>query len=315
MSRPTKEGLEYFPLVTKYEDKVELIVAEFGAAGLGILTSIWQKIYANGYYAPWDSDVLMLFARQVNEELTRVNTVINRCFDRDILNKNLYEKYGILTSRGIQKQYLKICKECRRKNIVMIQEYCLLNNNPELTSIITVFTRINAEETPLNDSDNRQSKVKKSKEKVKESKVQKDTPPLCEKYAENEKVDTQGSNASSTKHTQESNASSKTHTVKVQCAEFVSMTNAEHNRLVSTYGAADTARMVEKLDNYKGGTGKRYKSDYRAILSWVADEVLKNKREAQPGKQKSSLGLLQELYDEEVAASGAVRDNQTVCDI
>ena len=29
--------------------------------------------------------------------------------------------------------------------------------------------------------------------------------------------------------------------------------------------------MIEILDNYKGAKGKRYKSDYRAILTWVVD--------------------------------------------
>ena len=64
---------------------------------------------------------------------------------------------------------------------------------------------------------------------------------------------------------------------KVQWAEFVSMTNAEHDKLVSTYGAADTARMIEILDNYKGQNGKKYKSDYRAILNWVVDRLKEEK--------------------------------------
>lgn len=55
------------------------------------------------------------------------------------------------------------------------------------------------------------------------------------------------------------------------------MTNAEHDKLISTYGAADTARMVEILDNYKGSTGKKYASDYRTILNWVVDRVQEEK--------------------------------------
>ena len=30
-----------------------------------------------------------------------------------------------------------------------------------------------------------------------------------------------------------------------------------------------TKRMIEILDNYKGSSGKKYSSDYRAILNWV----------------------------------------------
>lgn len=62
---------------------------------------------------------------------------------------------------------------------------------------------------------------------------------------------------------------------KIRYAEFVYMTEAEHMKLVEVHGVEKTARMIEKLDNYKGSKGKTYKNDYRAILSWVVDEVNK----------------------------------------
>lgn len=65
---------------------------------------------------------------------------------------------------------------------------------------------------------------------------------------------------------------------KVQWAEFVSMTNAEHQKLLDTHGPADTERLIEILDNYKGATGKTYKSDYRAILSWVVTRLQEEKK-------------------------------------
>ena len=60
---------------------------------------------------------------------------------------------------------------------------------------------------------------------------------------------------------------------KIHFAEFVSMTNAEYDKLVSTYGKDFADQCINSLDNYKGSTGKKYKSDYRAILSWVIDKV------------------------------------------
>lgn len=56
---------------------------------------------------------------------------------------------------------------------------------------------------------------------------------------------------------------------KSQYAEFVSMTNDEYTSLVAKLGEQVAKRCVEILDNYKGATGKTYKSDYRAILNWV----------------------------------------------
>lgn len=60
---------------------------------------------------------------------------------------------------------------------------------------------------------------------------------------------------------------------KIQYAEFVKLSEDEFQRLVTKYGDEKTARMIEVLDNYKGSSGKKYKSDYRAILNWVASKV------------------------------------------
>lgn len=60
---------------------------------------------------------------------------------------------------------------------------------------------------------------------------------------------------------------------KVQWADNVTMTNAEHDKLLATHGPANTVRLIEILDNYKGSSGKRYKDDYRAILSWCVDRL------------------------------------------
>lgn len=70
---------------------------------------------------------------------------------------------------------------------------------------------------------------------------------------------------------------------KIHFAEFVSMTNAEYEKLVSTHGKEFADQCITVLDNYKGSNGKTYKSDYRAILNWVVDKVkeqqAKNKKE------------------------------------
>lgn len=56
---------------------------------------------------------------------------------------------------------------------------------------------------------------------------------------------------------------------KVQFAEFVSMTNDEYTSLVAKVGEQGAKRCIEILDNYKGSSGKKYSSDYRAILNWT----------------------------------------------
>ena len=60
---------------------------------------------------------------------------------------------------------------------------------------------------------------------------------------------------------------------KVEYADFVRMTKEEYERLVEKYGELFTKACIEKLNDYKGSSGKRYKSDYLAIKNWVIERV------------------------------------------
>lgn len=63
--------------------------------------------------------------------------------------------------------------------------------------------------------------------------------------------------------------------VKVKYGDFVRMTEDEYSKLVNAYGEDGAKELVTILDNYKASSGKRYKDDYRAILSWCVKEYLK----------------------------------------
>jgi hypothetical protein len=75
-------------------------------------------------------------------------------------------------------------------------------------------------------------------------------------------------------------------------AEFVSLTNAEYNALVTKLTEEGTKRCIEILDNYKGSSGRKYKSDYRTILNWVVQRYEEEKKRTKP--LKSSNPFLQE---------------------
>jgi hypothetical protein len=157
MGRPIKTGLDYFPLDVNIDDNLELIEAEHGLQGFAIVIKLWQKIYSNGYYIEWNSDTALLFSKKINSELTLINSVINSCFNRNILNKTLYEKYNILTSSGIQKRFLMASTQSKRKSICFYSEYTLVNS--EFTGLITEFIELTQEKSA-------QSKVKESKEEL-----------------------------------------------------------------------------------------------------------------------------------------------------
>lgn len=58
---------------------------------------------------------------------------------------------------------------------------------------------------------------------------------------------------------------------KYKYADNVTLTRDEYAKLCEQYSEQGANRMIEILNNYKGSKGKKYKSDYLAILNWVVD--------------------------------------------
>jgi len=74
--------------------------------------------------------------------------------------------------------------------------------------------------------------------------------------------------------------------------EFVRLSEKEYRSLEERAGKAGARRCIEILDDYKGSSGKRYQSDYRAILSWV---LARYEREPKKRESSYSVGELEEL--------------------
>jgi hypothetical protein len=65
---------------------------------------------------------------------------------------------------------------------------------------------------------------------------------------------------------------------KKKYASSVHLFTSEYEELIAKYGPDKVNEMIELLNNYKEAHGKKYKSDYHAILQWVANEVTGNKK-------------------------------------
>jgi hypothetical protein len=65
---------------------------------------------------------------------------------------------------------------------------------------------------------------------------------------------------------------------KKQYRDFVHLTEEEHQKLVGSHGEPVTNEILDFLNNYKASNGKRYKSDYHAILNWVIDAIISKKQ-------------------------------------
>ena len=163
MARPLKEGIDYFSLDCYMDDKVKMIQAEFGLKGFAIIVKLWQIIYReHGYYCEWNRERELLFASEAGTDCgpNLIHEVVQACIRRDIFSKELFEKYQILTSRGVQKRYLTVT--AKRKKTEVKKEYSLVE---------VADNRINYGINSVNDGRNQVNEVDNTQSKVKESKV------------------------------------------------------------------------------------------------------------------------------------------------
>ncbi|MEG1782266.1 MAG: DUF4373 domain-containing protein [Oscillospiraceae bacterium] len=162
-----RSGLDYFALDVVGDTKIQLIEAEFGLMGFGVVVKLFQMIYGGGgYFAPWDEEVSLLFARKSGLEPKEISRVFSAVIKREIFSKSMYEKYGILTSRGVQKRYFEAVK--RRKEVEVIREYLLVPIQDLSKNVHIIGENVDIEGE--NSYISKQSKVKESKGK--ESKAQ-----------------------------------------------------------------------------------------------------------------------------------------------
>ena len=165
MARPMKDGVDYFPLDVTTDKKFRLIEAKYGVVGFGIIIKLYQAIYAdNGYYIEWDEDTALIIAAENSSSkyplsAEAVKEIVDEAVKRDIFDKDMLDKYGILTSRGIQKRYLEATK--RRSQVEIKKDYLLLSE-PEISVNVNI-NGVNVNNNSENVCNNTQSKVKESK--------------------------------------------------------------------------------------------------------------------------------------------------------
>lgn len=60
---------------------------------------------------------------------------------------------------------------------------------------------------------------------------------------------------------------------KLEYAEDVFLSEIEYSKLCDEYGEDLTKKAITILSNYKGANGKKYKSDYKAMLGWPIEKA------------------------------------------
>lgn len=168
--RPTKQGIDYFPMDVGFftDVKIRKISRACGSQSTSILICLLCNIYKDeGYYILWDEDLPFVIADTVGVSEGAVKEVLIKSLQVGFFDQELYVKYKILTSSGIQKRFLLATYQ--RKETTIIPEYLINCANNSINCTIN----------SINHSDNEQSKskVKVNRKKRKEKENNKETSP------------------------------------------------------------------------------------------------------------------------------------------
>ncbi len=155
MSRPTRKGLDYFPLDTTIlnDIKVRRMKRQFGADAFLLYISLLCDIYSNGYYIEATDDYLFDQGEKLGIPENKVLQIVLACVKMGLFSNEIFMEHRILTSKSIQERFSLATKKRVGNQIV---EYSLdFVSAPE--------TPVSVSETPSKQGLSTQSKVKESK--------------------------------------------------------------------------------------------------------------------------------------------------------
>ncbi len=150
MARPTKSGLDYFPLdVDIFEDeKIEAIAGEFGIKGELAVIKLLCAVYKKGYFVVWNDLTRATLLKRlpgVSKEL--LEQIVIRLVTWGFFDEDLFNSAKVLTSENIQANFFEATK--RRKS-------------PKPTAYL-INANKNSQAEGVNADNNPQSKVNKTK--------------------------------------------------------------------------------------------------------------------------------------------------------
>ncbi len=178
MARPLKDGVDYFPKDTDFygDDKVRLLRAEFQSKGMYLLDYLLCDLYGkNGYFIRWGKDKCYLVSDGAGCGCAPnfVEEFVNRCVACSFFDERVFSVFGVLTSSGIQRRYIRMFNS--RPDIPMIKEYWLLDVNdkkdvPKGALDKLTFKSIKSTDNPDKSTDNPDKSTDNPQNKIEESK-------------------------------------------------------------------------------------------------------------------------------------------------
>lgn len=133
--------------------KIDKLLDAQGWIGFGIYFYLCQMAFGGeGYYYEWCYDLCATTARKMGGGVGAgtVKETVDYCLQIGLFDKRLFDRWGVLTSRGIQKSFLIVLKSKNRKGTEIYSEWWLLDKNDEDYQGV-VFVHKNGQGLGVND--------------------------------------------------------------------------------------------------------------------------------------------------------------------
>ncbi len=135
------------------DSKMDKLLDTQGWVGFGIYFYLCQMAFGGeGYYYEWGYDLCASTARKMGGGVGSgaVREAVGYCLQIGLFDKGLFDRWGVLTSRGIQKSYLVVLKSKNRKGTEIYKEYWLLDTSKKEDYQGVVFIRKNGQSLGVN---------------------------------------------------------------------------------------------------------------------------------------------------------------------
>lgn len=155
MSGKAKRKLDYAGWLTDIFDndtKIDKLLDAQGWIGFGIYFFLCQKAFgSDGYFYKWGFDDCASTARKMGGGVGSgtVKETVDYCLHIGLFNKRLFDEWGVLTSKGIQRSYWAVAKSRRDKAVA--KELWILEES-ECEGVIFVPLNTYMSETNSNSS-------------------------------------------------------------------------------------------------------------------------------------------------------------------
>lgn len=179
MARPIREGFDYFPLDTDFfkDRHVRRLLRKYKSDGIIVLIYLWCECYGDkGYYMNLDDTLVEDISDDLLINPKRVEEIVEYLFEQKWFHKLVSEEgEDVITSSGVQKRYLSIKSQSRRKATDPDPSIWLINNDGSVSSeeLRKSSEEIRNNSVNLRISSDKQKQTKANKTEVNKNKQKK----------------------------------------------------------------------------------------------------------------------------------------------